>query len=101
MAADRPFAVDLDDLARVVGEMAACHSQLHDVADALTSRVRALHGSWAGEAAAAHEVAQRAWDAGFAEMREALADMRTAARAAHDHYTGAASTNVEMWGQLR
>lgn len=101
MPADRPFAVDLDELARVVGEMAACQAGLHEVADALTRQVRALHGSWAGDAAAAHEVAQRVWDAGFGEMREALATMRAAALAAHDHYAVAASTNVEMWGQLR
>ena len=101
MPADRPFAVDLDELVRVVGEMTACQARLHDVAEALTRQVRVLHGSWAGEAAAAHEVAQRVWDAGFGEMREALATMRAAADAAAGHYAGAAATNVEMWGQLR
>ena len=101
MPADRPFAVDLDELARVVGEMAACQAQLHEVADAVTRQVRVLHGSWAGQAAAAHEVAQRVWDAGFGEMREALAAMRGAADTAHDHYTAAAAPNVEMWGRLR
>ena len=101
MPADRPFAVDLDELARVVGEMADCQARLHDVAESLTRQVRVLHDSWAGEAAAAHEVAQRVWDAGFGGMREALATMRAAADAAHHHYTGAASTNVEMWGRLR
>ena len=101
MPAERPFAVDLDELVRLVGEMTACQARLHDVAEALTRQVRVLHGSWAGEAAAAHEVAQRVWDAGFGEMREALATMRAAADVAHDHYAGAAATNVEMWGQLR
>ena len=101
MPAERPFAVDLDELVRVVGEMTACQARLHDVAEALTRQVRVLHGSWAGEAAAAHEVAQRVWDAGFGEMRDALATMRAAADAAHHHYAGAAATNVEMWGRLR
>ncbi|GAA2143384.1 pore-forming CpnT exporter EsxE [Nocardioides koreensis] len=96
-----PFAVDLEELARVVGEMATCQGQLLEVADEISRQVRALHDSWQGEAAVAHEVAQRAWDAGFGDTREALAAMRTAADVAHHHYEAAALTNVGMWEQLR
>ena len=95
------FAIDLDELARVVAEMATCHARLHDVADEISRQVHELHGSWEGQAAVAHEVAQRVWDAGFRDMREALAAMRTAADVAHQHYESAALTNVEMWGELR
>ena len=96
-----PFAVDLEELARVVAEMATCQARLHDVAEETSRQVHALHGSWQGEAAVAHEVAQRVWDAGFRDMREALAAMRTAADVAHHHYESAALTNLEMWGRVR
>lgn len=97
----RPFAVDLEELAHVVTEMATCQAQLHDVADEIVRRVSALHGSWEGEAAVAHEAAQRAWDAGFRDMREALGAMRAAAHVARGNYETAATANLGMWEQLR
>ena len=36
----------------------------------------------------------------MAAMHAALTDLRAAARLAHDHYTGAATTNVAMWRQV-
>lgn len=96
-----PFAVDLEELAHVVAKMATCQARMHEVADEVSRRVRALHGSWRGEASVAHETAQQVWDAGFHDMRAALAAMRTVADVAHDHYEAAALTNVEMWSRLR
>lgn len=98
--ADR-FAVDLDELLRVVEEMAACEDDLRELADGLARRVRALHATWEGSAAVAQESAQVAWESGFRGMREALGRMRAAGRVAHGHYTGALATNLGMWGQLQ
>lgn len=94
------FEVDPDQLAHVVDRMAACESGLRDLAADLERRVQALHLTWRGDAAAAHELAQAAWDDGFREMRDALRQMRTAARTAHDNYTAAADTNLRMWEQV-
>lgn len=98
--ADR-FAVDVDELARVIGEMSTCEADLRDLADDLARRVRVLHDTWDGRAAVAQAVAQHEWEVGFRSMREALVRMRAAASVAHDNYTSAALTNVEMWGRLR
>lgn len=98
--ADR-FTIDVEDLARVIGEMATCEADLRDLADDVARRGRALHNTWDGRAAVAQAVAQHEWEAGFRTMREALVRMRAAASVAHDNYTSAALTNVEMWGRLR
>ncbi len=100
-AAGRSFGVDLDELARVVAEMAGCQARLHDVADEAGRLANTLHGTWEGQAALAHLAAQHAWEAGFRDLREALAVMRAAADAAHGNYERAATTNVGMWEQLR
>ena len=56
-----------------------------------------LHGSWSGQAAAAHAEAHRHWSRGEAMMREALAQLKSAGAAAHHNYTGAVATNTAMW----
>jgi uncharacterized protein YukE len=55
-----------------------------------------LHDAWAGNAAAAHRAQHDEWMVGAAQMREALARLRTAAENAHQRYTDAARLNVEM-----
>lgn len=97
---DDVFEVDPDRLAHVVERMATCEARLHDLANDLQRQVHDLHQSWQGDAAAAHEVAQAAWEAGFREMRDGFHQMRAAARAAHDNYTTAADTNLRMWEQV-
>ena len=101
MATGRPFAVDLDELGRLLAAMAACRAELDGLGDEVARRVRGLHATWSGRAAAAQDAAQRSWDAGFAEMREGLATMRLAGVTAYDNYAAAASTNVEMWRRLQ
>ena len=60
----------------------------------------ALQVTWGGSAAVAQDGAQAEWEAGFREMREALAAMRAAGRSAHGSYGDAAATNLRMWEQL-
>ena len=60
-----------------------------------------LGAGWTGVAADAQQEAHQEWTQGMLTMREALADLRTAARTAHENYTGAAETHVSMWDQLR
>ena len=95
------FTVDVDELLRVTGEMAACEDRLRDLAGEVSRRVEALHETWDGRAALAQDAAQHEWEAGFEAMREALARMRGVAAIAHDNYAAAVAANVGMWGRLR
>lgn len=101
MAAVGSFAVDLDELDRVVAEMARCGDKLEALVEDVSHRVDLLHATWTGAAASAQADAQRAWEHGFRQMHAALATMRAAAGRAHGNYLRAATTNVRMWGQLR
>jgi len=94
------FAVDLDLLDDTVAAMARCGDTLDSLLHEVSHRVAALHVSWAGAAALAQDGAQAEWEAGFRQMRDALASMRVAGRVAHDHYREAAATNLRMWGQV-
>ena len=94
------YEADLGRLVRVTDRMAAAHADLHRLADHLDARNRALHLTWAGEAAEAHGSAQLRWSEGFSQMRDALARMRRAATTAHDNYAAAADTNLSLWRQV-
>ena len=95
------FAVDLDELLSSIDSMARAGAALDVLLDDVASRVAALHDSWSGAAAGAQAAAQAEWEAGFREMREALAAMRGAADVAHGNYGGAVATNLRMWEQIR
>jgi len=95
------YAVDLDQVAATVASLTGVEARLSDLVDDLHVRVAALHLTWSGVAADGHSCAHRAWEAGFAEMREALTAMRGAARAAHGNYGEAARLNTSLWEQVR
>jgi WXG100 family type VII secretion target len=83
-----------------VDTLGRCGEALDSLLSDVAARVAALHGTWSGLAADAHAAAQAEWEAGFREMREGLAAMRTAGETAHDRYRSAAHTNVRMWEQV-
>jgi WXG100 family type VII secretion target len=95
------FTIDAEDLLRVIGEMASCDTKLKCLATDLEKQIHILHASWEGDAATAQQLTHAEWATGFCQMRRALADIRAAAQVAHGNYTGAATTNLEMWRQLR
>jgi len=94
------FAVDLDLLDDTVVSLTRCGAELDALLDEVARRVAALHVTWGGAAAVAQDGAQAEWEAGFRQMREALAAMRTAGGVAHGSYLDAASTNLRMWEQV-
>jgi WXG100 family type VII secretion target len=96
-----PFAVDLDDLLGTIDTMTRRGEALDVLLDEVSARVAALHLTWSGEAATAQGAAQAEWEAGFREMRSALASMRAAADAAYGNYGTAVATNLRMWEQVR
>lgn len=62
--------------------------------------VNALHLTWTGLAAQAHQLAHTEWVDGVHGVREGLQETADAARLAHGNHHGAATTNQEMWGPL-
>jgi WXG100 family type VII secretion target len=100
MAGFSGFGVDLDLLDETVAEMTRCGDELDALLDEVTRRVATLQVTWSGVAAVAQDGAQAEWEAGFRQMAEALASMRTAGRVAHGNYGDAAATNLRMWEQV-
>jgi WXG100 family type VII secretion target len=94
------FRVDVDLLDETVAEMARCGEALDELLAEVSRRVDALRLTWSGAAALAQDEAQAEWEAGFREMRAALAAMRAAGRVAHGNYLDAATTNLRMWEQV-
>ncbi|WP_121256996.1 WXG100 family type VII secretion target [Nocardioides ferulae] len=95
------FQIDSDELDAVIADLERCERNLAALTDRIEGQMRQLHEVWEGLAADAQAEAQREWDDGMRAMRQALADLRAAARQAHDNYTSAATTNLKMWEQLR
>ena len=91
------FRVDPQALADAVQRMAEFQRYAENMLTEIDSLVSNLHSTWTGRGAAAHAEAHRHWARGEAMMREALAQLRTAAATAHRNYTGAMSTNLAMW----
>ncbi|SOJ53237.1 ESAT-6-like protein EsxE [Mycobacterium simulans] len=91
------FRVDPEALADAVQQMAEFQRYAESMLTEIDSLISNLHTTWSGEAAAAHAEAHRHWAAGEAMMREALARLRTVGATAHANYTGAMSTNLNMW----
>ncbi|HWS91043.1 MAG TPA: WXG100 family type VII secretion target [Mycobacterium sp.] len=91
------FRVDPQALADAVQRMAEFQRHTESMLAEIDSVVSNLHATWTGQGAAAHAEAHRHWARGEAMMREALAQLRTAAATAHCNYTGAMSTNLAMW----
>jgi WXG100 family type VII secretion target len=91
------YAVDLDVLLETIDALTRCEQACDDGLDRVSLRVRALHTTWAGRSADAQAAAQTEWEAGFATMRRALAEMRGVAERARANYLGAVDANVRMW----
>lgn len=95
------FTLDTDELDAVIGDVEECENELELLLADLEKQMATLHDTWQGEAAEAHRVAHDEWSDGMRAMRQAMVDLRTAARAAHGNYTAGAEANVSMWGQMR
>lgn len=92
------FSVDLEELLAGVDHMTAFHSTLEQTLASVRASVTALGMTWHGDAASAQESAQRQWDDGAQQLREALAQLRDIAEQAHSNYSNAVATNTRMWG---
>ncbi|WP_219065700.1 WXG100 family type VII secretion target [Candidatus Mycobacterium methanotrophicum] len=91
------FSVDPDALADALERMGEFVRHAESLVAEIDTLVTHLHGTWSGQAAAAHAEAHQHWSRGEAMMREALGQLKTAGATAHHNYTGAVATNTAMW----
>lgn len=94
------YSVDLDQLDRVIGQMAKFDTALDEHMKKLDARINRLHTTWSGDAAKAHKVEHDKWMQAAREMRHAMATMRSAGNTAHANYTRAIAANVSMWDEV-
>ena len=90
------YRVELEELLAFVDRLQSFEQRAEAIAARVDGQIATLHGTWAGNAAAAQRARHDEWMVGAAQMREAAAQLRAAAHNAHQHYTDAARLNVEM-----
>jgi len=94
------YTLDSDDLDDVITRLEGCEARLLTLAVDLDKQMVVLKETWEGLAAQAHTEAHQEWARGMAAMREAMVDLRAAARLAYGNYLAAGDANSTMWDQL-
>ena len=95
------FSIDPDELSDIVDDLVRCEGKLTRLGEDLARQMAVLQSQWEGLAADAQREAQEEWTKGMTAMHGALTELREAADLAHKNYTGAASTNLDMWRQVQ
>lgn len=91
------FRVELDGMDQIVATLTALSGFITDQLDELDRAVAALHSSsWSGVAADAYTAAHQQWAVSAREFVDGVAYLSDAAKQAHEHYSQASSTNVDM-----
>ncbi|MCV7258945.1 WXG100 family type VII secretion target [Mycobacterium shimoidei] len=78
--------------------MSEFEQHLEDRLAQVTAAQKSLGNAWDGSGGQAQAAAAQRWSEGAQEMRQALADLRRIAVAAHENYRGAIQTNSLNWG---
>lgn len=91
------FSVDPQSLSEALAEMADFQRTAESLLAEIEATVARLHGTWTGQAAAAHAEAHRSWTHGAGLMQEALKRLYGVGDTAHANYTGVMQTNQSMW----
>ena len=94
------YTLDPDDLDDVITRLEGTESALLTLAGDLDKQMAVLKETWEGLAAQAHGEAHQEWAQGMAAMKQAMTDLRAAARLAHGNYLAAGDANVTMWEDL-
>lgn len=95
------FSIDPDELSDILGDLTRCEGRLLRLGEDLARQMASLQSQWEGLAADAQREAQEEWASGMNAMRCSLAELRDAADLAHQNYTGAATTNLDMWQRVQ
>ena len=92
------YRVELEELLAFIDRLQTFERRAETMATRVDAQVAGLHDTWSGAAAEAHRARHQEWMAGATQMREALAQLKTAADTAHRNYTDAARLNLDMLG---
>lgn len=92
------LVVDFAQLQAAIDHMAKFGQEVTEVLDDMDAAMAALRSTWQGEASDQQAQAQQQWDEGAEQMKAALEQLRTIAKAAHENYSDAVSKNGQMWG---
>ena len=91
------FRVDRDELIDAVDRLQRFEQRMQGALEDADREVNRLHATWSGTAAEGHREVHARWRRGCEDMHAALTTMRSAAIAAHDNYSAAATANASMW----
>lgn len=89
--------VDIDALEHLTDRMQRFQDHLVVTRDDVQHRVRGLHASWTGHAAAEQAAAHESWLRAVDELTTALAVLRSIAANARSNYAAACAANRGMW----
>lgn len=90
------YRVELEELLAFVHRLEAFEAKAEAIAKRVDGQVADLHTAWSGDASDAHRTRHDEWMEGATQMRQAAAELKTAAGTAHRNYTEAVQTNIEM-----
>jgi WXG100 family type VII secretion target len=90
------YRVELEELSAFVETLEAFEQRDETIATRVDNQVADLHDSWFGDAASAHLALHDEWKTAATQMREALAELREAARVYDSVRTSAASAVNEL-----
>ncbi|MDP7702269.1 MULTISPECIES: WXG100 family type VII secretion target [unclassified Mycobacterium] len=93
---DDTFTVDLDALDALIEHLARFTSATDSAVEHVDAFVAQM--PWEGATEQAHKQFHALWRSGVDELQEGLRKIREGAQVAHANYSGAANTNVTMWG---
>ncbi|WP_280204438.1 WXG100 family type VII secretion target [Nocardia farcinica] len=94
-----PFRVDLAELDDITTRVAGFVGFLEDSLAGIQQRIAAVQAGWNGPSAIAANDAFARWLIGAQDVTDGIRDMQAAAVAAHQRYTAAVTTNLEMLGR--
>lgn len=90
------YRVELSELLDFADRLEAFESRAEAAATRVDDHIATLHNTWSGDAADTHRTRHQEWMTAATQMRDALAQLRSAAHNAHRNYTDAAQLNVDM-----
>jgi WXG100 family type VII secretion target len=91
------YRVELEELSAFVEKLQAFEQRAESIAARVDGQIADLHASWSGSAASAHRAHHDEWMSAASQMREALSQLREAARVAHRNYSDVIEVNIAMW----
>ncbi|MGX9670660.1 WXG100 family type VII secretion target [Mycobacterium sp. HM-7] len=95
--AGNAVAVNLGELDRFIGQLAAFSRDIDAKVDSLASHIDGLHAQWHGTAAQAHAKAHAEWAQGAQLMSDGIRRLEEASANAHSAFTTTVQANKALF----